>query len=280
MNSGDIIEMDIWSSFGCFTSPFSNIGGLLTYLIPPKTSIIGMIGSILGYDFNDYIMDGEIKKYKIEELYDIKISIQPLFKLKTRKVTFNSHYGNEPNMLNIKQDVLIDPYYKLFLKFPEHLNSEEKIFLEKIKNNETIYNLYMGRNEFFLNYEYKNVLSQNMHQRFTLNEDNREDFFDDENKIYGTLNRNLIKDTSISYDENETLTIEIGDFGDLLPNYYEYVIKKYPVKRTNFTDFEYIPVSFYTMNKNEDYFFEDIILKENSELDLCNIGENKWISLI
>ena len=112
MTSGDIIRLDIWSSFGCFTSPFSNIGGLLTYLIPPKTSIIGMIGSILGYGFDDYDEEeNNIKKYRIEELYDIKISVQPRFKLKTRKITFNSHYGNEHHMLNIKEDVLINPRY-------------------------------------------------------------------------------------------------------------------------------------------------------------------------
>ena len=49
----NVIEMDIWSSFGCFSKPFSTVGGVLSYLIPPKTSIIGMIGAVLGYEFND-----------------------------------------------------------------------------------------------------------------------------------------------------------------------------------------------------------------------------------
>jgi len=279
MVSGDIIELDIWSSFGCFTSPFSNIGGLLTYLIPPKTSIIGMIGSILGYDFDEYDKkEDNIKKYKIEELYDIKISVQPRFKFKTRKITFNSHYGNEPYMLNVKEDVLINPCYKLFLKFPEHLESEENLFMSRIIKNETIYNLYMGRNEFFLNYKYINSLESNS---LNINNFNAEDFFGDENKVYGTLNRDLIKNTSIYYEENENNSQTIFDgLGGSLASYYEYVIKNYPIRRTNFTNFEYIPVTFYAMNKNDDYFFDSIELKEDAELELFNIGEKKWISLI
>jgi CRISPR-associated protein Cas5h len=279
MASGDIIELDIWSSFGCFTSPFSNIGGLLTYLIPPKTSIIGMIGSILGYDFDEYNEKNDnIKRYKIEELYDIKLSIQPLFKLKTRKITFNSHYGNEPYMLNVKEDVLINPYYKLFLKFPEKLESEEKVFIKMVIKNETIYNLYMGRNEFFLNYEYKDLLKKSS---LIIDNYNVEDFFDGENKVYGTLNRSLINNTSIYYEKKENGHQTIFDgIGGSLASYYEYIIKNYPIKRTNFTNFEYIPVTFYAMNKNEDYYFDGIELKENVKLELFKIGEKKWISLI
>ncbi|MCL2116056.1 MAG: CRISPR-associated protein Cas5 [Methanobrevibacter sp.] len=279
MASGDIIELDIWSSFGCFTSPFSNIGGFLTYLIPPKTSIVGMIGCILGYDFEEYVeKEDNTKKYKIEELYDIKISVQPLFKLKTRKITFNSHYGNEPHMLNVKEDVLINPYYKLFLKFPEQLKSEESVFVNRIIKNETIYNLYMGRNEFFLNYKYTNSFEQNS---LIINNFDVENFFDDENKVYGTLNRDLVKNTSISFEEKDSSSQDIfNGLSGSLASYYEYVIKNYPIKRTNFTNFEYIPVSFYAMNKDEDYFFDSIDLKENSKLELFNIGERKWISLI
>lgn len=280
MTSGDIIRLDIWSSFGCFTSPFSNIGGLLTYLIPPKTSIIGMIGSILGYGFDDYDEEeNNIKKYRIEELYDIKISVQPRFKLKTRKITFNSHYGNEPHMLNIKEDVLINPRYELFLKFPKKLESEEKLFINRLIKNETIYNLYMGRNEFFLNYKYKGSLKQNS---LIIDNYNTDDFFDDENKVYGTLNRDLIKDTSIYHEEYENIsqTIFEGVGNRPLASYYEYVIKNYPIRRRNFTNFEYIPVAFYAMNKGENCFFDGIELKEKVKLELFNIGEKKWISLI
>ena len=103
MNFSKVIEIDIWSSFGCFSKPDSTGGGRLTYLIPPKTAIIGIIGAILGYDFDKFeINKNKIKIYEIEELYDIKISIQPLFDLKTKRVTFNRVNGTTEKLFIIK----------------------------------------------------------------------------------------------------------------------------------------------------------------------------------
>lgn len=283
MNKFDnIIEMDIWSSFGCFTKPFSNTGGLLTYLIPPKTSIIGMIAAILGYEFDDFkeLKDGT-RKYKIEDLYDIKVSIQPLFDLKVKRVTFNSHYGNEPYMLNVHQDVLINPFYKLYISFPDHLENEEKIFLSSISNNETVYNLYMGRNEFFMNYKIKNYL-QKVKSEILTTENTNEFFFDKKDqKVYGLLNKKKVKNIKL-YSELTEGTV----FGGLkheikkYASFYEYVIRDYPIKRYNFVNFDYVSVSFYSTDKKTDCYFSNLSLKDNMELELHEIGENKWISLI
>ena len=132
MNFSKIIELDIWSKFGCFSKPFSNSGGILTYFIPPKTSIIGMIGSVLGYSFDDFeIGEDGTKIYSIERFNDIKISIQPLFSLKTKRVTYNNVSGND--IKNIHQDVLLNPHYKIYISFPDNLSEEEYLFLDRIK---------------------------------------------------------------------------------------------------------------------------------------------------
>ncbi len=280
-NYGDIIEMDIWSSFGCFTKPFSNAGGLLSYLIPPKTSIIGMVAAILGYEFDDYVeLDDGSRKYKIEELYDIKISTQALFDLRVKRVTFNSHYGNEPHLMNIHQDVLIEPYYKIYLSFPNNLKSEKKELLEKLKVNETVYNLYMGRNEFFMNYELINHF--NNPETKILTQENDNNFFksSDEQKIYGTIDKRIIENATLSEITEGVIFGRIDNSLKKLRSFYEYVIRDYPVERHNFTDFKYAPVSFYSMNKNDDCFFSNLNLNDNKELKLHKIGENKWVSLI
>ncbi|KZX17000.1 CRISPR-associated protein Cas5 [Methanobrevibacter cuticularis] len=279
MEYSNIIEMDIWSNFGCFTKPFSNTGGLLTYMIPPKTSIIGIIGAILGYEFDDYEENSEgYRKYKIEELYTIKISIQPLFDLKSKRVTFNYGYGNEKGLKNIKQDVLIKPYYKLYISFPDSLKDNENLFLERIKNNLTIYSLYMGRNEFILNYKYKKTFSAN---NYILTNDNQKDFFKEKPKIYGSLNRENVKKTKLSSEPiGEIYNHDRKKNSYRLKSFYEYVIKEFPVIRKNFTDFEYFTISFYSSIKDGDCYFSKIELEENSTLELLNIGENKWISMI
>lgn len=278
MSYNNIVEMDMWSNFGCFTKSFSNTGGLLTYLIPPKTAIIGMIGAILGYKFDDFHESNDKRVYKIEELYDIKISIQSLFDLKVKRVIFNSHYGNDKkDMLNVKQDLLLNPKYKLYISFPEHLKSQEETFLDNLKNHSTVYNLYMGRNEFPINYELKNYLENP--NTYTLNKDNINEFFESKPRIYGILNRDMVGNLELSTNLETVIFGRLKNQMKRLASHFEYLIKEYPVKRYDFTSFDYIPLSFYSMNPEVDCYFNKFELKANQML-LNEIGDNRWISLI
>ena len=278
MDYKNIIEMDIWSKFGCFTKPFSNSGGLLTYLIPPKTSIIGMVGAILGYDFEDFeTTENDLKKYSIEKLNDIKISVQPLFPFKVKRVVFNNLVADK-KIINIKQDVLFNPYYKLFISFPEQLNEEKEVFEERIKTHKSVYNLYMGRNEFFLNYEY--CKSFENPKKYSLTNENKNKFFNESYEIHGSLNRENIQNTALSKKINTTRNLFSVDNSYDLESYYEYLISDYPIKREQFAEFTYSPISFYTRDKNEQCYFSDITLKSKESLELFNIGGKKWISLI
>jgi len=269
----------MWSNFGCFTKSFSNTGGLLTYLIPPKTVLIGMIGAILGYKFDDFHESDGRRVYKIEELYDVKISVQSLFDLKVKRVIFNSHYGNDKkDMLNVKQDLLINPKYRLYISFPEHLKSQEKVFIDNLENYSTVYNLYMGRNEFPVNYEFKNYL-ENVNT-FILNQDNTSKFFEAKPHIYGVLNRKIVDNPQLSTNLETVVFGRLKNQIKRLASHFEYIIKEYPVKRYNFTSFEYIPLSFYSMNEDFDCYFNNFELKSDQNMFLKEIGENQWISLI
>lgn len=284
MNYANVIEMDIWSNFGCFSKPFSNTGGILSYLIPPKTSVIGMIGAILGYEFDDN--DDGI--FSIEELFDIKLSIQPLYDLKSKRVTFNKIEGsvNKTKISNIHQDVLINPYFKIFISFPDNLEGQEKLFINRIKNNETVFSLYMGRNEFPLSFKLCKIFD---YESIILDKNNIDDFFSNKEKIYGSLNRTLIKGSELTSVSN-TLSDEglIFNFNKnaekKLKSFYEYVIREYPIKRTNFTEFTYSDISFYSAKNLKDCYFSKLALKddlnENENLELTKIGENEWISMI
>ena len=69
-----------------------------------------------------------------------------------------------------------------------------------------------------------------------------------------------------------------------LKSFYEYVIREYPIKRTNFVDFTYSDISFYSADNLKDCYFSNLILKddldENQGVELTKIGENEWISMI
>lgn len=161
----ELLTIDIESSFGSFTKPESTTGGLLSYRVPPKPAIIGIIGSLLGLSFED-----TQKTFK-----DLKVGIQPLNQIRTKTSVFNSHYGGRAGrMVNVRQEMLVNPRYRIYLDF-DNISTNTQV-LNKIQENlheigirhqvknifdatkevlrskSSYYDLYMGRNNFPLEY--------------------------------------------------------------------------------------------------------------------------------
>ena len=208
---------------------------------------------------------GDKRIYSIEKFYDIQISVQALFDLKTARLVYNNC---DKTIANIYQDILVNPKYKVFISFPIKLKEYESEFIEKIKNHSTIYNLYMGRNEFPLNYEYLRSFDR-IDKSFT-DEDDIEDF-----KVIGFIKRSKFEEISIHKIDKFSSNV-IGS-----KPFFEYLINDYPIKRYNFTNFKYEFISFYPELNNEiNSYFYKLELKDDSEIILTDIGDDKWIYLI
>ncbi len=115
-----------------------------------------------------------------------------------------------------------------------------------------------------------------------LTNNNLADFFNnsEEQKIYGILDKRIVKDVTLSEIYEQTIFGRLTSGIKKLASFYEYIIRDYPIKRYNFTDFSYAPISFYSMSKKDECYFNKLNLNENQELKLYEIGENEWISLI
>ena len=158
-----------------------------------------------------------------------------------------------------------------------HPISATKFIAINIKTQETVYNLYMGRNEFFLNYVFKNHFENVKAKTITSEFHSKKD-----GKIYGTLERSNVEKCRLK----EASKFE-GSIYERLKNglkkyarYYEYIISDYPVRRSNFVNFDFSEVSFYSLSEQKDCYFARLSLKNNTKLKLYNIGDDKWISLI
>ena len=278
-----LIEFNIESSFGCFNKPFSNKGGLLSYNIPPKTSIIGMVCSILGIEFDDYIEKDDVRVYAIEKFYDIKVSVQMMSKVRSSRIIFNN--TSDGDIANIHQDLLIKPKYKIFISFPDTLVEYEKDFINKLKKHETVYNLYMGRNEFPISYEFISEYPI----------ESKEYTCDDSNKlrnlkVIGILKRSKIDNLKIeTTNEDDDEEFDFFNFSDntvTLNNNMEYLLREYPIKRSNFTNFSYEFISYYQDTEDLSSYFCNIELKNNETITLTKIyldnkvGEERWIQMI
>jgi|GEM_PF-5445292 len=165
-----LLCIDIGSQFGAFNKSFSNTGGLLTYMVPPKTAIIGLFGCIVGYGLQE----------TLKAFGNIRIGIEPLNNIETKTITYNCHYGGRPGrMVNIKQEILIEPKYRLYMEIEPKFKDKKLLddinkLLQKsgvsekakdirgglellFRNHISYYSLYMGKNDFPLRYSLRDV---------------------------------------------------------------------------------------------------------------------------
>jgi CRISPR-associated protein Cas5h len=125
-----------------------------------KPAVLGLFGAILG--FSGYAKSGHGKNPEYyEKLKDLKIAIQPLFNKPLQKVItgFNNATGHankgekkDGATWQIREQVLVgEPIigFRVFVK--EDYRTDE--LKQKLKNYETSYPLYFGKNEFFAHFE-------------------------------------------------------------------------------------------------------------------------------
>lgn len=274
-----LITIDIKSEFGAFNNPESNVGGLMSYKIPTKTAIQGFLGAVLGLSFNDAI-----------EFFDgLKYTALPKFDFDSVNITYNSHYGGRKGrMVNVQQELLINPHYKIYLDFCDVKESKNSI-IEQIKNNfptknipsekkqivkkllkekQNYYTPYMGKREFPL--EYGLCSSDNIKKL---------EKFDDNDKF--SSNTALPIDSIKNY---EVITQSEGDNeNDLFSNmnieeengFEVFHINKIPTKqdnKRNFTSFENL-----VLKKPEDSVSLDVYVDKKSNKYNYYLDEEKLV---
>jgi len=145
MKEKKFIIFDIESEYGHYRK-INTTSSPLTYNIPPRTALIGMLGAILGLDRFSYH-----EKFK-RDLLDI--SLQVLNPIKKQLVGFNLPLLKDMKEIlkGIKRrtqvgfELLKYPKYRIYCSF-----NEEKVFDEfynKIINNHTHFTPYLGLSQF------------------------------------------------------------------------------------------------------------------------------------
>lgn len=254
------LVLDIKSKLGVFNRPSSNTGGLLTYRIPPKTAIKGMLGSILGLRLPE-----TLKTFR-----DMRYSVKPLSPFETVNLTFNCHYGGRKGrMVNIQQEVLVNPKYRIYLELPnseiqknikKKINSRFKFTKstkglkntteEVLLKNKSYYTLYMGKNTFPAKY---NLKSNNLEKIDENDIRENEKFI-----VNSVIPKKIIKKYDID------LNRQMGNKWDILKSKSEtfrvYNIPQLPKKQNKDRNFKE---------------FEEVLLKETSRGTLLKVEIKK-----
>lgn len=135
-----VLVFDVWGEFGHFRKHYTTTSPL-TYSIPPRTAIAGMIGAIEGFGKDEYLqyfskenaniavkISRPIKKTRIaENLIDTKIAPM-MSRIKTRT--------------QIRFEVLKDTKYRIYFS-----HSSEEVYnklYSMLKEHKSVYTLCLG----------------------------------------------------------------------------------------------------------------------------------------
>ncbi len=145
-----LISIDLKSDFGFFKKPDINDSIYLTYNMIHKPALLGLLGAVLG-------LEGHKSYGKLPQYYDIlqkkrklKIGIEPINEGQTNgnfektTVKYNNATGHaNAGTLNILEQILIKPAYRIYLELDEN----EELY-GRLKNHEAVFIPYLGKNDF------------------------------------------------------------------------------------------------------------------------------------
>ncbi len=148
MNS-KIIIFDIYSEYGHFRK-FNTTVSKLTYSIPPRTSVIGFLAAILGYDRFSYHQ--KLNRDKID------IAVQILNPIKKQYFGFKLVFTKDMKHLKNSEQTLTNfeflknPKFRIYAKcYDKNLESE---LFDRIKQNKSFYTPYMGISQLTANFDF------------------------------------------------------------------------------------------------------------------------------
>ncbi|MEG0307887.1 MAG: type I-B CRISPR-associated protein Cas5b [Clostridium sp.] len=144
------LVFDIWGDYGHFRK-FYTTSSPLTFSIPPRTSVCGMISALIGLDKEEYL------KYFSKK--DAKIAIQLNNPVNKTRVSYNlidtkkaKMYSQIKGRTQVTFELLKNPSFRIYIShLDEDIYNKIKSFLEKNKN---YYTLSMGLSQFIAEFNY------------------------------------------------------------------------------------------------------------------------------
>lgn len=151
-----VVGLEISSDFGHFSHP-ATIYSSLSYPVPPKTTVLGMIGAIMGED--DYLFLNDIKYACIIKNLDGKRNfcfngIKDALKELTPK---KAGEGFKNGRKQFYRELLINPIYEIYIDISKLKDEKKQKFISLLKEHKAIYPLYMGVNFCLASYKYLGI---------------------------------------------------------------------------------------------------------------------------
>ncbi len=254
-----VFSFDLAGDFALFKKNDANDMVYISYNFIHKPSLLGILGAIIG--LTGYAKSGTCKHPEFyNKLKNLKIAIKPNYikPLKKVIVCFNNASGlasiNSANIgqtWQVKEQVLVgEPEIKYTIFILDNDSEEFRKLRGKIKNGETEYPLYFGKNEFFAYY------------------DNYQEYSCD-NISENTLNiHSLVRIGEKKDGEKKDIEIKQYSFDDFDPFN--------PESNDGYTVYEYLPYDF----DEKGFYKKDIFILTQRIITVANLETSNIYQLI
>ncbi len=142
-----VLVFDIASDYAHFRKPYTTTSAL-TYSVPPRTVIFGIVGNIIGIQSGGF---GRSEQSSYFEAKGLKTGVRVLRSV--RKTTFNLKYLHTKSggSILVPVECVVSPKYRIYATGSTELLSVLKGTLEK---HETHFTPYLGISEFIATIDY------------------------------------------------------------------------------------------------------------------------------
>ncbi len=135
----DVLTFDIWGDYAHFRQPYSTTS-TLTYAIPPRTVVLGIIGAIVGIDSGGF---GKSEHMVFFEKRNAEVGINPLSPLEKTRLNMNYSYTKADARIKhalhiqVPVEMVRSPRYRIYFSADDpslmealrkHLNSHESFY--------------------------------------------------------------------------------------------------------------------------------------------------------
>lgn len=206
MQPKKVIVFDIWGRYAHFKKIYVTTSAL-SYAVPFKTSVYGMVGAILGLEKEG---NGYLESFDEESC---KIAIQVINPIKVQRLNINLSVEPGPIKGNRKptmMEYVTNPYYRIyFWHSDQHLMSD---LLQHLKNKSSVYTPVLGLAHCLANY--------NLHGFYDLKS------FEKKEVIHSVIPKSQVVDIDSQYWEENEIHIQEQDMYPLEMNTKREVTKR------------------------------------------------------
>lgn len=150
--------LDIWGDYGHFKVPYTTTSPL-TFPIPPKTALYGMIGAVFGYAKDEYCqrLNQDRWQFGIQIVRPIKKTHISENLLHTKNVKWFARMDPEkPPHSPTRIEFLKDPGFRLFIQCGNTAELERLAHILQDRSN--VYTLSLGLSECLLTYNFRGTI--------------------------------------------------------------------------------------------------------------------------